>query len=135
MNFVLTKLTNIFKFDNLISILKIGFDIKKIITLLLLLTVAYIVIGPTCILFKQLFKKNIKSNKSNKSTKTNETTKSYETDINQKKFRKITTDTTCSACNYKQSETSNSNKTKAIKIKPVNKKKICNVLRKFKITV
>ena len=129
----------IFLHEKLIQILNFGCDIKKIIMWLLIFTVFYIILCPTYKFIKQLLCKFklckkccSKSSSTSCSSKTN----------NGRKFRKLTSESSCSACNHStSSESSKSCKNcktkKNMKSKSstihVNKTKINNTLRKFKI--
>ena len=136
MSYVLNKLTNVFKLDTLMCIFKFGFDIKKMFSLLLILTVLYIIVGPTYKFMKYLFVPNNNSNKTHH--KTNQQTNQQ---TNGKKFRPITSESSCSACypkssksskSYKSSKSSKSHKSSSTHI---DKKEVAKVLRTFKIIV
>ena len=165
MSYVFNKLTNVFGLDTLLCFFKFGFDIKKMFSLLLILTVLYIVVGPTYKFMKYLFVSNNNSNhnlnhKSNHNSnhksnyKSNHNTNQI---TNDKKFRPLISESSCSACYNKSSNTSStsstsnkSNKpkkykkskltkltksTKSTKSVPIDKKKVAKVLRTFKIIV
>lgn len=131
MNYILQKISKIFKLDLFVSMLKFNFDIKKIVSLLSVMVVSYIVMIPTYNLIKGLINKSNK--KSNK--KSNSETLTY------RKYRNIDI-SSCSGCasgsgsgsdsSSKSSETSKSHKVP--KSERINKKKVDKVLRKFKIT-
>ncbi len=119
--------------NSLISSLKYCFNIKKMLTVLLFLTGMYIVVIPILKFINKLFNK--KHNNSSCSSSSN-------SHFNKRKFRNITSESSCSACKHNESSSKSSKSSKS-KSKSssssssthIDKRKVENVLRKFKITV
>ena len=107
----------------LLSNLKFCFDIKKMCSILLFLSVTYIVLIPLLNFIGKLFN-NKKHDNDSCSSKTSS---------NPRKFRTISSESSCSACKNDSSSNSSSNSSKSST--HIDKKKVENVLRKFKITV
>lgn len=120
MDYISQKISKIFKLDYFVSMLKIDFDLKKIFGMLVALIVSYIILVPTYnLLCKYLFSKSSKSSVASNCSNSK----------SNRKYRKITS-SECSGCkSSKSSKSSNSSKSTSI-----NRRKLDNVLRKFKIT-
>ena len=106
---------------SLILNLKSCLSVKKIFELLLLLCVINIAIAPLCIYIKNIFS-NKNQNHSCCSTS------------DRRKYRPLTSNSSCSACNSSSSSNSSSSNTSKSS-KYIDKKHVENVLRKYKITV
>jgi len=111
---------------SILTNLKYCLDIKKMFKMLMCLSVMYIVIFPLLKFIGKLFK-NKKNNNSDSSSST-----SF---VNKKKFRTITSESSCSACKHNSSKSSSkSSDSGSSKSTHINKREVENVLRKFKIT-
>ena len=114
----------------LILNLKYCFDIKKMFELLLVLTAIYIVIIPILKYIKKIFNNEKHNSNSNSSS-------CYNSYSDKRKFRNLISESSCSACNNKSSSKSSlksSSKSSSKSLSTyIDKKKIKNILRKFKI--
>lgn len=124
MNYISQKISQIFKLDYFVSMLKFDFDIKKVVSLLSVMVMSYVVLIPTYNLIMRLVKgSNKKSDE--KSDKKSDEKSSIET-LTYRKYRNIDY-SSCSGC-------ASDSSSKSSKSKCINKKKVDSVLRKFKIT-
>ncbi len=114
----------------LLSSLKLCFDVKKMFSILLFLAVTYIVAIPILNFIGKLFRNKKHDNDSSSS----------DSSLNNRKFRTISSNLSCSACKHDSSSTSSksSKSSKSHKSSSssthIDKKKVEKVLRKFKIT-
>lgn len=122
MNYISQKISQIFKLDYFVSMLKFDFDIKKVVSLLAVMVMSYIVLIPTYNLIMRM----VKGTNKKFDRKSNTETLTY------RKYRNIDY-SSCSGC-ASDSSSKSSKSSKSPKSKCINKKKVDSVLRKFKIT-